>query len=457
MKEPISLKEIMAVVIRKGRFLFCAALVAALLLGGYKFIGLRQEAGKPENSPEQIQLRYQQALETWEEQKQYLNKQIAATEDRLAQQKAYIENSVLMELDPHNTANCIMILAVSGLDIPEEPGMESAEARSARMVAKIQELYQLYWKNADLQRVLEDHGYVNREEKYHRETCNVEITAGGTLTVSSLGVSPEDAARLARAVYDSILEIKPLIEEGSYSHDLTVVSNTNKMVILTTLEGRQEEARNLYKSYSDELKNLQKQLENLPEPVPEAGFGMGQILKSTVKWMVIGGIVGVILGCVWVLVMFLMRSKMESSRQLEKMLGIPFLGSAAKAGSFWDRLADKLLGERRWKDPLQAAEFISENLKALADTGAPLAIITTLPEEKAAQMLKTAEAAATAACQKVHVICEAEKNPQTPRVLSGCGQVLLAERAGVSDMPAILALKEIAKRMDVTVVGFINL
>ena len=74
-------------------------------------------------------------------------------------------------------------------------------------------------------------------------------------------------------------------------------------------------------------------------------------------------------------------------------------------------------------------------------------------ELKAAQMLKPAEAAATAAFQKVHVICEAEKNPQTPRILSGCGQVKVGDVIEINFgqrtvKVEVLGLSESAKKED---------
>lgn len=457
MKEPISLKEILAVVIRKGNFLICMALAVAVLLGGYRFVKLRQEAAKPENSPEQIQARYEQAVEDYEERKAALEKSLAKAQGRLQRQEIYNENSILMVLDPFNTARCTMILAVSDLEIPEEQGTQSAEERAAKMITKIQELYQLYWKSADLKTALMEQGYEEVEEKYHRETVGVEITAGGTLTITALAQTPQEATRLANTAYDCLQSMRSLIEAGSYPHDLSVVSSVSKMVVINEIENRQETAISQYKSYAEAVETLSKQLAQLQQPVAEAGYGTGEILKATVKWMIVGGIAGVVLGCVWVLVMFLFRSKAESSRQLEKLLGIPFLGSAAKRGDIWNRLADKLLSERTWRDPKQASDYITESLKVTLEDRQELALVTTLSEKKTGDAMLVLETAAQEACGKTYTVYEAEKNPQTPGTLARCKTVVLAERINASQVPRILTMIKTAERMGVQVVGFVTL
>jgi hypothetical protein len=229
------------------------------------------------------------------------------------------------------------------------------------------------------------------------------------------------------------------------------------MVVSTEIEKVQQNAKKLCVTYADEVKSLEKQLASLQQPQKEPGYGMGQILKGSVKWAVLGGAVGVFLGCVWVLVTLMMCSRAESSRQMEKLLQLPFLGSVAKNGDIFNRVARKMLGERCWRTHQQAADYITENLKALPGDGDALAILTTLPENKLGQSLEAAETAASGAFQTVYTVADAERNPQTARILSQCSRVLLAERVGTSETQAIRALMETAQRLDAKVEGFIVL
>ena len=97
MREPISLKEILAAMIRKGTLLLWMALILGVLLGGYKFLQLRAEAGKPENSPEKIEQRQKEALEEWQYQKEQLENDLQKAKRNLALQEEYCENSDLYQ------------------------------------------------------------------------------------------------------------------------------------------------------------------------------------------------------------------------------------------------------------------------------------------------------------------------------------------------------------------------
>ena len=457
MREPISLKEILAALIRKGTFLLWMALILGVLLGGYKFLQLRAEAGKPENAPEKIEQRREAAQAEWQDKKEQLEKELEKAKKDLELQEEYCENSILMQVNPYDTAKCTIILSITGLEIPPEEGTDSAENRASRMVAKIQEQYMLYWNSADLQVELAKHGYPEIEEKYHRESVRIEISGGGTLSVISLGKDAETAEKLAQAAYACMRELHPRVEAGAYAHDLTLFHSNTKMVVSSEIESRQEKARELCKTYAGEIGKLEQKLKALGQPAQVPGYTLGEILKSTVIWVVLGVAGGIFLGCAWVLIMLMMRTRAESSRQMEKMLQLPFLGSLAKRGDLFNRVACALLGERTWKNPQLAAAYITENLKALPAGEKTLVILSTLPEKKVGQALENARTAAAGAFETVYTVSDAERNPETVRVLSQCGRVLVAERTGVSDAGEVLAMMDTAKRLGATVEGFITL
>ena len=120
MREPISLKEILAALIRKGTFLLWMALILGILLGGYKFLQLRAEAGKPENAPEKIEQRREAAQAEWQDKKEQLEKELEKAKKDLELQEEYCENSILMQVNPYDTAKCTIIVSITGLEIPPE-------------------------------------------------------------------------------------------------------------------------------------------------------------------------------------------------------------------------------------------------------------------------------------------------------------------------------------------------
>ena len=69
MREPISLKEILAVVVRRGGGILLTVLVLAAALGAYKLKNQLELSKLPENSAEYIEEEHRTALMEFEEQK----------------------------------------------------------------------------------------------------------------------------------------------------------------------------------------------------------------------------------------------------------------------------------------------------------------------------------------------------------------------------------------------------
>lgn len=116
MKDTVTLKELAAIAIRRGRLAMILALSCALLLGSWRAHRLIRTATSADNSPEKIEERYQEALESYEESKEDLEKQLSRAEAQLESQREYNDKSLLMEIDSHNKAVTTINLAITDVD-----------------------------------------------------------------------------------------------------------------------------------------------------------------------------------------------------------------------------------------------------------------------------------------------------------------------------------------------------
>ena len=89
MKDTVTLKELAAIAVRRGRLAIILALIFALLLGGWRAHGLIAKAKSEENSPEKIEERYQEAMESYAANKEDLEEQLAKAETQLESQREY--------------------------------------------------------------------------------------------------------------------------------------------------------------------------------------------------------------------------------------------------------------------------------------------------------------------------------------------------------------------------------
>lgn len=457
MREPICLKELLAVVVKRGKLVICFALIAAVLLGGFQFVKLSRVAKLPECSPEALEKSYQSAMAAYEDELAQLQKVLDQANAKLASQNAYNNDSILMNLDPNNAAVSNTVFSVSGLDaLLLEEAYAEKDFSISYFTSAVQNRYIQHLTTTSLKKIFSGTDYADVSEQYLRELFHCASAEGGTITVSIYAGTEAVAAQLGTAIREHLLQLQPQIAGRSFPHTLDVISTTVKTCAISKLAEQQLSAKEQADEYWKNTDALQKQINGLTKPTKGAPYSTATIVKSTVKWTVLGGIVGVILACAWILVLFLFRSRVESSRQMEQLLGVPFLGSVAKKGDIWHRLAQKMLCERVWTDNDQASAFIAQSLKAGMDTAEQVAIVTTLHGKDTDDALGAVSAAAATVCSKVFSAKDAEKNPEAIALFASCKYAVLAERVGVSEVPEMLVVLETAKRMDVQVVGFVT-
>ncbi len=458
MREPISLKEILAVLVKRGWGILITAAAVAIVLGGLQFKKQVDYSKLPENSASQIEEEYQAAVVQRNEELEALKETLEHTEILLDRQKTYNDKSVLLKIDSYNAPKNITVFSI---DLLETDGdgerSDQSEDRYDRMIAQLQYIYDTYWNVADLREEFKEYGFGHMEDMYIRELISFGPTKGGTITVLVWGESVADVERLADAVSKWMMRLSVSEETDAYEHRLSVLKGATKIEVSDEVKNQQDYHNESEADLENEVKRLKDEIENLAMPERRPGYSMKEILTATLKWVILGFVIGGILGCAWVLVLYLFQSRVESSRQMEQVLGIPFLGSVAKKGDIFHCLADMMLAERVWKDPAEAEEYVTKSLQAAAGETDGVLILTTLKDKHVGSALTSVEKAVLPAGGKACFIKDAEKNPQTVEALQTCKCVVLAERTGASEVPQMLGLLELAKRMDAKVVGFVTI
>ena len=82
MKDTVTLKELAAIAVRRGRWAVILALICALLLGGWRANSLIGAANSEDNSPEKME-----ELKSYEESREVLERQLAKAEAQLKSQR----------------------------------------------------------------------------------------------------------------------------------------------------------------------------------------------------------------------------------------------------------------------------------------------------------------------------------------------------------------------------------
>lgn len=455
MEESVTLSELLAAVIRGWKKVIAAALVLAVLLGGFQAYRLISQSKDPENSPEEIENRYQDAMKSYDIQKENLEISLEDKQNELESEQEYIENSLLMKLDPYNEYVTYIHLAISDLD-------ESAFQQVFRLqdtpvdylTSKIQSQYLVVWQVLDLSDALELPNGPKAESKYLQEVVKLERTDGSMLKITGYGASARESERLADAAYNCLLDQQDAVIDGSYPHRFSIVNKTTKSIVDLPLRDTQKTHFNSIETLTTNIEDLQNQLDELTAPEREAGFSTGVMVKSVIKYVILGLAAGAFLACFCIFVMAIFSSRAASSSQLERLLSVPYLGTGTAPGRM-ERLANRVAGERTWKDRESASSYVVEQVKALLPAGSRLLILSTLPESRAGGNISALQAAIAAAGYPAHAVYDAAHNPKTAEEILQYEKILLTETVKHSSLIDIKSVLDQIRLYKKDAAGFV--
>ena len=114
------------------------------------------------------------------------------------------------------------------------------------------------------------------------------------------------------------------------------------------MEKKQKDFTSTMDSLDTSLKDKTKELEELEEPANTL-LSKRSILKSSIKYAFLGGVLGVFMVVFFICVVFLMSDKLVNEKELKRRYGIMVLGvfrrqEKKRLFSFVDRLVDRMEG-----------------------------------------------------------------------------------------------------------------
>jgi len=458
MKEPISIKEILAIVIRHGKTVILTALVLAIALGGLQGMKVMKTVNAPENAPEAVALRNEEAAAESELQTAVLNDYIATAKHRIEKTKEYLDEAPLMKLDPYNKFESHVVLSIAALDESEyvRAYQDTLGTPVDYVVAKILQQYELYWNKLDLNELLKGHPYEGTEESYLRELVSVARSQGSTLVITASADSAENASDLCQRIADAILALQPTIVEATFTHELVQISEATKQVVDYELDRNQIKTMEKLDAYLLELEDYEKKMDKIAKPEKESVLTASDAVKAAVKWAVLGGVAGFVLacGCVWLV--YIVRDGVETSRQAEAILDAPYFGSAAGRKGFFHRAADRFVGERVWSDRDMAAAYIAENARTHLSAPASVAVLSTVKVQETDDAIQLILETLKNQGHTVRFAGCAEQNPAAVAALRESEYVVMAERLGTSNRSAMVSIRAQANQMNAKLLGFVT-
>ena len=454
-EKEIDLKDLIFYVLQKWRQLILAAVLLGIALGGYKVasgLAVRSDSEAYQKLEEQYtedQEDYERALASGEREVELLQAAIKA-------QETYLDESILMKLDAYAKPEASADFFVK-LDNEEWDNLPIAAP-----LDPTDSIVRVYTSNltrcVDWEELSEETG---RGIVYLKEVTSIALDySSNTFTITVAEETEEAAAALLSEIIRQLQDRHDEIAKEVGGHTLVLVNESVGTRVDQSLSDTQKKNRDLIATYQKSLTDKEKALDELKEPEVPSAYSNRQMLKTGIKFGVIGAFAGVFLVAFFWAMLYVLSGKLRTEDEMKSAYGIPVLGvfsEQPKTGAFSgiDRLLQKLGGKLHSLSDEVVLSRAAVTLHNLYSDGGKLLVTGSIAKEQ----LQSVASGLEAQLSGVELICgeNIAQSLQTLKLVPECDGVLLVEQRGVSSCSTIEQEKELAESLGKKIVGCIIL
>lgn len=323
-EQEIDLKDLLFAVLYKWRPILLIAILLGILLGGYKAV---KELSQQNDQAfiKKSQMSYEQDLENYNTSKSNYERSIKNTQLSIDTQEKYLDNSILMKINPFKRGFASADIFVKIDDIPVSDELVFMPIDYGNSIVNA---YTSYINSGiDLSKLSRK---FNTEDIYIKELFSVTPDYDGKKL--SINVSYKDEAG-AKQILDMLLDgvnQKYLEFNDKFgTHNIYIMNETSGTVADTGLVDKQISETDKITSLQNSLKDNQTALTALKKPEAPSLSRMG-IVKSGVKYAILGVILGAFIAIFCICVGFLMSDKISSAKEMKKRYGLRVLAEFPK-------------------------------------------------------------------------------------------------------------------------------
>lgn len=429
-EQEIDLKDLLFAVLYKWRVIMIAMIILGVLAGGYKVAnGLMQQ--NDAKYIEDAKEKHQQDIDEYERLKNVYEREIENINMSLETQTEYMDDSILMNISPYDKGYASADIFVKMEDISVNDAVKIVLADYGNSVVSA---YTSYIRQGMDYTPMAKQFYT--EKKYLQELIKaIPDYEGDRITVE---VCYQDEAG-ANQILDMILENVNKEYKGLDSkfgpHNIYVMNQTSGTRTDTQLDEQQKSERSSIPDLQDALQEKEKALEDLKEPGMPVALSVTTVIKSGIKYAVLGCVLGAFAVIFCLCVAFLMTDKMASARELKKRYGLKVLAEfppkhKKRVLAGIDRWLEKLEGKRDQISEEARYDLMAANLRNYAGASKNIMIIGTVGSD----ILNEVAHKLGRLCMEKELMVGANLNedPVTVSKLPECDAVILVEENGVS-------------------------
>lgn len=429
----IYLKDLIFTALYQWKKLLIGAIALAVLLGGFQGIAGLIDLTDPKTL-ESITKQNKIQLERYEAEVKSLDMQIETLRGQIRSQQEYLDNSLLMQLEPYAYFEASLVVYVQ-TDYHIMPGMTYQTPDKAPDIIRAYEA--LLLGNDCLQAMADAMG---TEPRYLKEllvlnqTANTQQTTvqseSNVLSVVAKAPTQEQAQQLLELLLEQVMLQQQSISASVGTHQLTVVEQATRSAIDLKLAETQQAENDRLTALLTAQTTAQTSQATLSKPTLQADGGKA-VLKKAIIFTVIGGVLAVFLGVVILWIGHISSDKVYSARTLSDRTGVKILGTSASQipAAAIDRKLRKLEG-RDLADASAKAQLLALNIRKLAE-GASTVLLTGTACAQDRQAL-VAELSQAMPQVKFLNADDVLSDVAALEALTACDVVVLTEQCGIS-------------------------
>lgn len=421
----IDLRNLIFYILYKWRLILSSALLFAILLGGFAYVRdtIRLRKGI---QPKKL-IEYEIALAEYQLTQTTHMQNIEEYQKRLEQQQTYMEQSVLMQVDPYKkpTATADIFIKLDEAEwniLPDNINLDPTDSLIRLYTSNF--LSTIDWK--PIERL------TGKDAIYLKELLSVGTDYNSnTFTVGIVYNDGEMAENILDIVISQIEERSKNTELSK--HSISVMNRSLSYAIDNTLANLQKSNTDALTNYTQAILDCRKHLEELEEPDAPSQLGF-------LKYTLIGFIIGAFALSVLYGVLYILDGKLHNAAELQTQYGCRLIGVFPKpVKKRFLRNIDNLL--IRIGEDLEALtdeeiyRFISLNIAAIAGQYKKILVTGTIDrlrlENIVAVIAPTLESITLTPSPNMN------RNADTLNILADCDAVILIEERHISSVSEI--------------------
>lgn len=365
--------------------------------------------------------------------------------DKLVEAKNYLIESPLIDVESYKLPTATVSLCVEGTYaelLSNSTSYDPGDSIINNIVLSIN-------KSDKWQEIADKYGI---NDKYIKELVLIEPDFGSNIVVvNTYGKDVETAISLLDDVRNLVDEKLPSILE-SYKGYRVAERNYGTYTDTAWANDIEVNTEASINEYITQIKTIEDKYKDSGEPKEPGYFS----LMRAIKYILIGGVVGVAIMCVWYCLKYLLSDSIHTDDEIHDLCGFTNLGTFSVVESGKNGI-DKFLISKQYGEAQEDAyvyDRIAQSINLLAKDREEVLLIGTADKEKLVKL----EAELNKLVKNTKVVSGGNLNTDNEALskLKGTDSVVLVEERNVSKIKEVVKEVEFIRNCDKRILGYIQ-